>query len=72
MIKIRLNKQGAKKKPFYRIVAVDESKKRSGASIEVIGIWDPKKAALQIDKKKLNDWLAKGAQKTAGVSKILN
>ncbi|KKQ98751.1 MAG: 30S ribosomal protein S16 [Candidatus Woesebacteria bacterium GW2011_GWB1_39_12] len=72
MIKIRLARHGSKKRPFYRIIAVDERKKRSGAALDVIGFWYPSKIEKRLDKKKLEKWLALGAKKTLGVDKLLS
>lgn len=70
MIKIRLNRQGSKKRPFYRVVAVDERRKRN-AAIEVLGTWNPSKNIKNINTKKLEEWVSKGAQKTKSVEKLL-
>ncbi|KKR14233.1 30S ribosomal protein S16 [Candidatus Woesebacteria bacterium RIFCSPHIGHO2_01_FULL_39_17] len=72
MTKIRLARYGSKKRPFYRIVVVDKRKKRSGAALDIIGSWDPSKSHLQVDKKKLESWLARGARKTLSVDKLLS
>ncbi len=71
MIKIRLDRQGSKKRTFYRIVAAPEEKKRT-AGLEIIGIWDPKKNQKRIDKNKLDKWLSVGAKMTPGAAKILS
>jgi small subunit ribosomal protein S16 len=71
MIKIRLARGGARNAPFYRIVAVDERKKRDGAPLAIIGFWEPKKDIKSIDKKKLDDWVQKGAVTTKAVEKLL-
>ena len=42
MVKIRLTRQGAKKRPFYRIIAIDERKARDGRPLEYLGTFDPK------------------------------
>jgi len=72
MVKIRLSKQGVKKKPFYRIVAVDERRKMGGKPLDIIGYWNPIKNDLKIDKKKLNDWLNNGAQLSTGTRKLVD
>jgi small subunit ribosomal protein S16 len=72
MIKIRLARGGVKNKPFYRIVAIEESRKRGGRPLDVIGYWNPQTNDLKIDKYKLKEWIEKGAQKTAAVDKLLN
>ena len=42
MVKIRLTRAGAKKRPFYRIVAIDERRQRDGRALEFLGTYDPK------------------------------
>ena len=73
MVKLRLTRMGAKKQPFYRIVAIDSRKARDGEYIDQIGFYnpvsDPKQIVIDADKAKA--WLAKGAQPTATVSGLL-
>ncbi len=66
MVKIRLKRMGAKKKPFYRIVVADSRCPRDGRFIEEIGYYDPLKepVVIKIDETKATDWLQKGAQLT--------
>jgi small subunit ribosomal protein S16 len=71
MIKIRLSRVGTKNRPYYRIVAADERKKRSDSSLGVIGFWHPAKGVKKIDKKKLKSWIDKGAKLTSAVAKLL-
>lgn len=71
MVKIRLTRFGRKKAPFYRIVAIQNRSKREGAPIEVLGFWNPLKKVVKIDKKKVEEWVKKGAQITTGVAKLL-
>ena len=71
MIKIRLARGGVKKKPFYRIVAIEESRKRGGKPLDVIGYWNPQKSDLKINKDKLKVWIEKGAKKTTAVDNLL-
>ena len=61
MVKIRLARHGAKKKPFYRIVVADERSPRDGRYIELIGTYDPLQnpAGVQIKKERLEKWLQK-------------
>jgi small subunit ribosomal protein S16 len=72
-VKIRLMRIGTKKRPFYRVVAVDERKKRTGAYIELLGTYnpltEPKEILLQQDK--IDMWVKKGAQMSTGVLRIL-
>lgn len=64
---------GKKSTPHYRIVAVDHRKKRNGAYLERLGTYNPltSPAAIEIDEKKLSDWLAKGAMVSEGMNKLL-
>lgn len=66
MVKIRLRRMGAKKRPFYRLVVADSRKARDGRFIEVIGYYDPTvdPPLLKIDVEKAQEWLDKGAQPT--------
>jgi small subunit ribosomal protein S16 len=62
-VRIRLARMGAKKKPFYRIVAADSEAPRDGKFIEILGYYDPMKdpAVIEVHKDKVNYWLEKGA-----------
>lgn len=71
MIKIRLARGGTKNKPFYRIVAIEESRKREGKPQDILGFWHPAKGTKKIDKKKLKFWLERGAKVTKAVEKLL-
>ena len=61
-VKIRLNRMGAKKNPFYRIVVADSRAPRDGRFIEILGNYDPSKqpALVNIDEEKAIDWMKKG------------
>ncbi len=63
MVKIRLLRAGAKKRPFYRVVAIDERRKRNGRALEFLGTYDPKynPARVALDAAKVDAWVAKGA-----------
>lgn len=63
-VKLRLTRMGAKKAPFYRIVATDGRKARDGQYIEQIGYYDPTKDQIKIDAEIAKKWLANGAQPT--------
>jgi ribosomal protein S16 len=71
-VKIRLTRMGAKKAPFYRIVATDSRKARDGQYIEQIGYYDPTKepAVVKIDADVAKKWLANGAQPTETVRNL--
>lgn len=64
MVKIRLRRMGAKKRPFYRIVVTDSRFARDGRFIEIIGYYDPTvdPPVLKVDTDKAQDWIGKGAQ----------
>lgn len=72
-VKLRLTRMGAKKAPFYRIVAIDERKARDGQYLDNIGYYDPTKqpAEIKVDSEKALKWLANGAQPTETVRAIL-
>lgn len=72
-VKIRLQRKGKKKQPFYHIVIVDSRSPRDGRFIEKIGTYNPlpKPAAIHIDRDKAFEWLGKGAQPTNTVRAIL-
>ncbi len=65
-VKIRLQRFGTKKRPFYRVVAVDSRQKRDGGVIEYIGKYQPIVSGQQfeIDEEKVLKWLGVGAQPT--------
>ena len=73
MVKIRLKRMGAHKKPFYRIVAADARAPRDGKFIEEIGTYNPLKdpAEIIIDNEAAARWLANGAQPTDTVRALL-
>ena len=71
MIKIRLARGGVKNNPFYRIIAIEHSRKRSGKPLDILGFWNPSKNESSVDKKKLADWIGKGAKVTKVVDDII-
>ncbi|HKK78963.1 MAG TPA: 30S ribosomal protein S16 [Phaeodactylibacter sp.] len=72
-VKLRLQRKGRKKRPFYHIVAADGRAPRDGRFIERLGSYNPmtKPATIDIDRDKAYDWLMKGAQPTDTVRAIL-
>lgn len=62
-VKIRLQRVGAKHKPYYRVVATDSRVKRSGEVIENLGVYQPigKDNQFQVKEERVADWLKKGA-----------
>ena len=73
-VKIRLNRMGAKKNPFYRIVVADSRAPRDGRFIEVLGNYDPSQhpAVVNVDEEKVLDWMGKGAQLTDTVKNLFS
>jgi small subunit ribosomal protein S16 len=72
-VKIRLNKMGAKKRPFYRLVVADSRAPRDGRFIEIIGHYNPivDPVEIVVDKDKAQDWLKKGAKPSETVKRLL-
>lgn len=70
-VKIRLKQTGKRNAKSYRIVAVDESKKRDGRVIEELGAVSVKGVVINLKQERLDHWLKVGATKTAGATKIL-
>ncbi len=64
MVKIRLKRMGAHKKPFYRVVVADSRTARDAKNIEEIGYYDPlaDPVVIKIDAEKAKSWLSNGAQ----------
>ena len=73
-VKIRLNRMGAKKNPFYRIVVADSRAPRDGRFIEVLRNYDPSQnpAVVNVDEEKVLDWMGKGAQPTDTVKNLFS
>lgn len=73
MVKIRLKRMGANKKPFYRVVVADSRTARNGKFIEELGYYDPLKEppVIKIDGEKAKKWLGDGAQPTEVVRSLL-
>ena len=75
MVKIRLTRGGAKKRPFYHIIVTDHRNKRDGRSLERVGFYNPvaqgneKRVELNIER--LNHWVSEGAQLTDKVRMLV-
>jgi len=71
--KIRLTRMGSKKRPFYRIVAMDSQTRRDGRALEILGYYNPmlNPPDVKVDMEKVNYWLGQGAQPTDTVKAIL-
>ena len=72
-VKIRLKRIGTKKKPFYRVVAVDSRKKRDGAVLDQLGQYQPivNDEQFVIDEEKTLKWLGVGAKPTNTILRLL-
>lgn len=73
MVKMRLKRIGAKKKPFYRIIIADVRFPRDGKFIDQVGTYNPlaNPSEIKFDEEKAKDWLKKGVQPTEAVKKLL-
>jgi small subunit ribosomal protein S16 len=73
-VKIRLQRKGRRKRPFYHIVVADARAPRDGRFIDKLGSYNPmtKPATIEIDRDLAYDWLVKGAQPTDTVRAILS
>ena len=72
-LKIRLTRMGSKKRPYYRIVALDSATRRDGRPLEFLGHYNPmtNPPDIQIDKEKLEKWTASGAQPSETVRALI-
>lgn len=75
MVKIRLSRTGAKKRPFYHVVVADSRRSRDGRYIERVGYYNPRAAGgevrLTLDAARVDHWVAQGAQTTERVAKLV-
>ena len=73
-VKLRLMRMGAKKRPFYRIVAADSRYPRDGKFIEVVGTYNPvdEKNTISVNDEKALKWLKNGAQPTDTVRNLFS
>jgi small subunit ribosomal protein S16 len=72
-VKIRLARYGAKKRPFYRIVAADNDSPRDGRFLEKLGTYNPLRdpAQVSLDAERVKYWIGRGAEPTDTVKSIL-
>jgi small subunit ribosomal protein S16 len=74
MVKIRLSRRGAKKRPFYQIVVTDSRSRRDGRNIEEIGYFNPiasgQDIRLHLDEARAKYWISTGAQVSERVSNL--
>ena len=73
-VKLRLKRMGAKKRPFYRIVAADSRSPRDGRFIETVGTYNPltDPAEIKVDEEKAMKWLLDGAKPSDTVRDLLS
>lgn len=71
MLKIKLTPIGKKHAIKYRVVVLPEHSKLTGSVVDLLGYWTPLENKLEVDKARVADWIAKGAQPTATVRKLL-
>jgi small subunit ribosomal protein S16 len=73
MVKIRLTRGGAKKRPHYRIIAIDHERPREGRPLEYLGTYDPgaDPERIEVDAERVDAWVAKGAQLSSTVASLI-
>ena len=73
MVKIRLQREGKKKAPFYHIVVYDSRSPRDGKIVEQIGTYDPmtNPSTIVLDKEKVEKWIKNGAKPTDTVKALI-
>ena len=73
MVKIRLKREGAKDRPYYRVVVTDSRSPKEGRFIEAVGTYDPMQEAdnFVIDLEKVDEWIGKGAQPSDTVRSLV-
>lgn len=71
-VKLRLKRMGAKKKPFYRLVAADSRSPRDGRFIESVGYYNPMNGEIKIDEDGALKWLRNGAIPTDTAKDVLS
>jgi small subunit ribosomal protein S16 len=73
LLRIRLTRMGAKKKPFYRVVVMERRERRDGSFVEIVGHYDPTKnpPIVELNMDRVSHWLACGAQPSETVHSLL-
>ena len=75
MVKIRLARGGAKKRPFYSIVVADQRRAPRGRFIERVGFFNPRaqggEERLRVDRERVQYWISQGAQPSTRVEQLL-
>jgi small subunit ribosomal protein S16 len=75
MVTIRLTRRGARNQPFYHVVVTDSRKRQGGASLELVGFFNPiarrNEPKLRLDLPRIDYWLGKGAQQSDRVRSLV-
>ena len=73
-VKLRLARAGAKKKPFYRVVATQTTSPRDGRFIEEVGVYDPRRTPpfIRLDDQRVQRWLKSGAVPSPTVATLIS
>ena len=73
MLKIRLRRMGSRHRPFYRVVVSDSRRTPTAAALDELGYYDPRRSpsVFKVDMDKVDHWLAKGAQPSDTVNKLV-
>ncbi len=73
MVMIRLTRAGAKKRPYYRVIAIDRRAARDGRPLEFLGTYDPlhNPAKIALESERIEAWLARGAQLSPAVRSLV-
>ena len=70
-VAIRLARLGAKKRPYYRVVATDKRSARDGRFLELLGVYDPRVKLFRIDNERYEKWLSNGARPSITVAQLV-
>lgn len=72
-VKLRLTRMGSKKRPFYRVVAINSGTRRDGRPLEFLGYYNPmtNPPEVKIDEEKFQKWLDKGAEPSDTVRNLM-
>lgn len=73
MLRIRLTRMGAKKKPYYRVVVTERRQARDGSFVEIVGHYNPgmNPPAVELDMDRIRHWMGKGARPSETVHSLL-
>ena len=73
MVKIRLTRGGAKKRPYYRVIAIDERARRDGRALEYLGTYNPitEPPQIKLEQARIDHWVGQGAQLSPAVKGLI-